>query len=293
MAVRLVLAGFAYLMTLGLAYGLLIPAVPPDPTASESFVSPAVAPFVMTAVHTAVMGWLILRARRRGWGLVAVMIAVFFGVQTLMPQVESWLFQATSGMAAHLPSEMIPRIVLAGLLHACLWIPLAVWILGRGGSAGTADSGPRSSLTASLKGWKLPVAAVAYVLVYFLFGYYVAWRSPAVRAYYGGTDPGTFWVQFLGVLRDTPWLPLAQLVRGAVWTWIGVAVLRSMRGGLLEKALAVGALFGFVMTAGLLLPNPYMPYAVRMAHLVETASSNFLFGVFVAGLFGQGDRDMG
>jgi hypothetical protein len=31
-----------------------------------------------------------------------------------------------------------------------------------------------------------------------------------------------------------------------------------------------------------------MPYAVRMAHLVETASSNFLFGVFVAGLFGQG-----
>jgi hypothetical protein len=292
-AVRLVLAGLAYLITLGLAYGLLIPAVPADPTASESFVSPVVAPFVMTAVHTAVTGWLILRARRRGWGLVAVMIAVFFAVQTLMPQVESWLFQATSGMAAHLPSEMIPRIVLAGLLHACLWIPLAVWILGRGGRAGADDSGPRSSLTASLKGWKLPVAAVAYVLVYFLFGYYVAWRSPAVRAYYGGTDPGTFWVQFLGVLRDTPWLPLAQLVRGAVWTWIGVAVLRSMRGVLLEKALAVGALFGFVMTAGLLLPNPYMPYAVRMAHLVETASSNFLFGVFVAGLFGQGEREMG
>ena len=293
MAVRLVLAGFAYLITLGLAYGLLIPAVPADPTASESFVSPAVAPFVMTTVHTVVMGWLILRSRRRGWGLVAVLVAVFFGVQTLMPQVESWLFQATSGMAAHLPSEMIPRIVLAGLLHACLWIPLAVWILGRGRSDGTADAGPPSSLTASLKGWRLPLAAVAYVFVYFLFGYYIAWRSPAVRAYYGGTDPGTFWVQFLGVVRDTPWLPLAQVVRGAVWTWIGVAVLRSTRGGLLERALAVGALFGLVMTAGLLLPNPYMPYAVRMAHLVETGSSNFLFGVFVAWLFGRGEREMG
>jgi len=89
-AVRLVLAGLAYLITLGLAYGLLIPAVPADPTASESFVSPAVAPFVMTAVHTAVVGWLILRARRRGWGLVAVLIAVFFAVQTVMPQTESW-----------------------------------------------------------------------------------------------------------------------------------------------------------------------------------------------------------
>src|SRR5689334_18028472 len=96
---RLALAGLAYLITLGVAYGVLIPAVPPDPTAHESFLSPALAPFVMTALHTAVMGWLILRSRRRGWGLAAVMTAVFFGVNTFMPQVESWLFQVSSGMA--------------------------------------------------------------------------------------------------------------------------------------------------------------------------------------------------
>ena len=293
MAARLVLVGLAYLITIGVAYGLLMPAVPADPTASESFLPPAVAPFVMTALHTAVMGWLILRSRRRGWGLAAVMTAVFFGVNTFMPQVESWLFQAFSGMAAHLPAEMIPRIVVAGLLHACLWIPLAVWILGRWKSDGTADGNARPPLAASLKGWKLPAASVAYVCVYFLFGYYIAWRSPAVRAYYGGTDPGTFWVQLRGVLRDTPWLPLAQVVRGALWTVIGVTVLRSMRGSNIERALAVGALFGIVMTAGLLLPNPYMPYAVRMAHLAETASSNFLFGFFVGWLFTESERVTG
>lgn len=293
MAVRLSLAGLAYLVTLGFSYGLLIPAVPPDPTASQSFLSPAVAPFVMTALHTAVMGWLILRSRRRGWGLAAVMTAIFFGVNTVMPQVESWLFQVSSGMASHLPAEMIPRIVLAGLLHACVWIPLAVWILGRGKSGVAAEPGPRPSLAGSLMGWKLPVAAIAYVFVYFLFGYYIAWRSPAVRAYYGGTDPGTFWEQLRGVLRDSLWLPLAQVVRGALWTVIGVTVLRSMRGGVLEKALAIGALFGIVMTAGLLLPNPYMPYEVRMVHLVETASSNFLFGVFVGWLFTESERVTG
>jgi hypothetical protein len=94
-----------------------------------------------------------------------------------------------------------------------------------------------------------------------------------------------------GVLQDTPWLPLAQVVRGAVWVLIGVTVLRSMRGGVLERALALGALFGVVMTAGLLLANPYMPYAVRMAHLVETSSSNFLFGVFVGWLFSESERE--
>jgi hypothetical protein len=291
--VRLSLAGLAYLVTLGLSYGLLITAVPPDPTASQSFLSPALAPFVMTALHTVVMGWLILRSRRRGWALAAVMTAVFFGANTLMPQVESWLFQVSSGMSSHLPAEMIPRIVLAGLLHACLWIPLAVWILGRWKSGHDAGQDPLPSLVATLKGWKLPVAAIAYVCVYFLFGYYIAWRSPAVRAYYGGTDPGTFWEQFRGVLRDSLWLPLAQVVRGALWTVIGVTVLRSMRGGVAEKALAIGALFGIVMTAGLLLPNPYMPYEVRMAHLVETASSNFLFGVFVGGLFTESERVTG
>ena len=35
------------------------------------------------------------------------------------------------------------------------------------------------------------------------------------------------------------------------------------------------------MTALLLLPNPYMPEPVRMAHLAETASSNFIFGLLV------------
>ena len=88
--------------------------------------------------------------------------------------------------------------------------------------------------------------------------------------------------------RDTPWLPLAQAGRGAVWTLLGVTMLSSMRGSETEKALALGALFAVVMNAGLLLPNPYMPYGVRMVHLVETASSNFLFGLIVARLFGKG-----
>jgi len=41
------------------------------------------------------------------------------------------------------------------------------------------------------------------------------------------------------------------------------------------------------MSAGLLMPNPYMPYDVRMAHLLETGSSDFLFGMFVVWLFGR------
>ena len=40
-------------------------------------------------------------------------------------------------------------------------------------------------------------------------------------------------------------------------------------------------LFGVVATSLLLLPNPLMPPKVRMVHLLETATSNFLFGWLV------------
>jgi hypothetical protein len=47
---------------------------------------------------------------------------------------------------------------------------------------------------------------------------------------------------------------------------------------------AVGLLFAVLVNAQLLLPNPYMPDAVRMAHLIETASSTFIFGLLVGWL---------
>ncbi|OLD49726.1 MAG: hypothetical protein AUI63_02160 [Gemmatimonadetes bacterium 13_1_40CM_2_60_3] len=60
-----------------------------------------------------------------------------------------------------------------------------------------------------------------------------------------------------------------------------------LKGQRTETVLAIGLLFSVVMNAQLLLPNPYMPEPVRMAHLVETASSNLIFGVFVGWLLTQ------
>jgi hypothetical protein len=282
LGLRIAVAGVAYLTGFLVSYGLVMPAVPPDPSASP--IPPGVAILLVAALHTAIMAWLILRSRWTGWRLAATMIVVFFGVQSLLPQVESWIFQASPGYASHLPARMIPRILMAGLIHACLWIPLAILILGRWRAH--RPSPPRAPGAGGLWGWKVPAAAVAYVVLYFVFGYYVAWRNPAVTAYYQGTDPGTFWRQLQSVLRDTPWLPLVQGLRGLAWAVLGVIVLRSMRGPIAERALAVASLFAIVMNASLLLPNPYMPYDVRMVHLVETASSNFLFGLLVAWMFG-------
>ena len=117
-------------------------------------------------------------------------------------------------------------------------------------------------------------------MIYFTFGYFIAWQSAAVRAYYGGHDPGSFFAQIASVLRDQPSLVLLQVGRALLWTAIAVPIIRMMKGKWWEAGLAVALLFA-ATSSQLLLPNPLMPYDVRMAHLLETSTSNFLFGWLV------------
>ena len=122
------------------------------------------------------------------------------------------------------------------------------------------------------------------MILYFSFGYFIAWRNPAVREYYGGTDPGGLLAQMRSVVRDTPWLVPFQIFRGLCWAAIALPMVRMLKGDWRETALAIGVTFALLGNVQLLLPNPYMPEPVRMAHLLETASSNFLFGLLVGWL---------
>ena len=128
---------------------------------------------------------------------------------------------------------------------------------------------------------------LALALIALPFGYFIAWRNPAVREYYGGVDQGSFVAQMGTVLRNTPWLIPFQIVRAMCWVALALPVIRMLKGQRTETALAIGLLFAVVMNAQLLLPNPYMPEPVRMAHLVETASSNLIFGFFIGWLLTQ------
>jgi hypothetical protein len=139
-------------------------------------------------------------------------------------------------------------------------------------------------MPASEWAWKLVVIALAYLILYFTFGYFIAWRNPAVLEYYGGVDEGSFLVHMRTVLRSTPWLIPIQVVRALCWVALAFPVIRMLKGQWPETAVVIGLLFSVVMNAQLLLPNPYMPEPVRMAHLVETASSNFIFGVLIGWL---------
>jgi|SRR5687768_3626474 len=237
---------------------------------------------VVCALNAAVLAYIILRSRWSGWRLVATVFFVFYGVTTFMGQIESAVF------ITRLPPGTLPRLFLMGALVAAPFSALAVLLLGKR-KASPAGAGPNTRLhmPATEWTWKLAVIALVYVILYFTFGYFIAWRHPEVRAYYNGVDAGGFFAHMATVVRDTPWLIPFQIARALLWTAIALPVIQMTKGERLETALAVGLLFSVVMNAQLLIPNPYMPEAVRMAHLVETASSNFLFGAFIGWLLSR------
>jgi hypothetical protein len=230
-------------------------------------------------LQATVLTYLILRSRWTGWRLVATVFLVFYGVATFMPQIESVVF------LTHLPPGMLPRLFLMGAVIAAPFSVLAVLILGkRKGETVDIQQHSRLAMPASEWAWKLAVIAIVYVILYFTFGYYIAWRNPAVVEYYSGIDEGSFPAHMRTVVRDTPLLIPFQILRAMFWVVLASFVICLMKGEWRETALVVALLFGVVMTAPLLLANPYMPEPVRMAHLVETASSNFIFGIFITWL---------
>jgi hypothetical protein len=236
---------------------------------------------VLCLLDTLVLTHIVLRSRWTGWRLVAAVFVVFYGSSTFMSQIESAVF------VTRLPPGMLPRLLLMGALTVVPYSALAVLWLGKwnAGTATTEPTNERLVMTAGEWTWRLALIALAYLVLYFTFGYFIAWQDPAVRDYYGGVDEGSFLAHMESVIRDMPWLVPFQILRGILWALIALPVVRMMKGWWPETALAIGLAFAVLMNAQLLLPNPFMPEPVRMRHLVETASSNFIFGLFVGWLF--------
>jgi uncharacterized membrane protein len=238
---------------------------------------------IVSFLNTAVLTYPIVRSRWSGWRLVAVVFVVLFGISYFMTQIETAVF------VTNLPSSEIGAILLIGATVTLIFSPLAVLILGKMRRS-TAEEGPNLRLVMPWTEWvwKLAVIAVAYLILYSTFGYFVAWQSAALREFYSGsTELLGFFEQWGNTILGNPGLVPFQILRALLWVVLALPVIRMMKGRWWEAALAVALLFAVLMNAQLLLPNPYMPQTVRMWHLVETASSNFILGWLIVWLLNR------
>jgi len=125
------------------------------------------------------------------------------------------------------------------------------------------------------------LAVVFWPMVYFLFGYYVAWQFPEIREYYTGS---TTMDSLLVMMKENilSGLYFFQILRGVLWVGIAVLVFSSTSRSWAQNGLILGLLLPCLGSSQLLLPNPIMPEMVRLGHLLETSTSNFLWGFILS-----------
>lgn len=217
-------------------------------------------------LQSAVLSYFVVRSRFGGWRLVLTVFGVFYGIATVLSQMETVVFLRY--LVSVVPAEAIPKLFLQGAIVAALFAPFVVLAHGKMKREAQAES----ALSIFPRSWgeslgKVVLIAVLYVVIYLAFGSLVfrPLAGKAFEEYYAG-------------LSLPLWILPFQMGRGVLWLALALLVMGTMKGRWWEVRLAVALLFAVLMGSLLLLPNPYMPGGIRMAHLVEVTTSNFLFG---------------
>ncbi len=245
------------------------------PTAPAQQAASLLTPLLVYAsLVSLVIAWIIQRSRGRGFKLIAVLAFSFYGVMTFIIQIESIVY-----LYAKVPPGLIKDLFVMGAIVAVLFVPLAVLIMGRlrgPGQPQDAHALPLKNLAV-----RFAVLAIVYVVLYYLFGYYVAWQNPDLRLYYAGNaELKSFYQMMRSTEMRTPWMLPFQFVRGLLWSLFAYPVVRMLNARRIETAGIIAALFG-VGSFALLIPNPLMPASVAHSHLWETLLSDLLLGAIV------------
>lgn len=257
--------------------------------------------FVVTAVDALILGLVITRSRWSGLPLIAGLTFAFYGVQTVVGQIEAVVFLTPLGErwgagsipVLTMPLDFILSQFIIGAALAIVGVPVAALLFGKAKRGG---EDPSVKLNLGISGsewiWKLGAIIILYELLYFGFGYYVAWKDPAVAAFYQGTDPGSFFAQMRHVATETPTLIPFQAFRALLWAAFSLPVISMLRHKPWLGGLLTGLFVSLPMNAPHLVPNPYMPAPVRTAHFIETVSSTFIFGVLMFWLLYRSHRSV-
>ena len=271
---------------------MAVAGVMPDIAISEPGLVPATSGLLIIALaDLLVIAALILTSRWGGWKLAVSLALTYYGAVTFLMQIETWYFLSSITVGP----QLLPRLFLMGIPTAFLFIPLAVWVLGKGRAI--AETLPNPALVMPIQQWiwKLAAIAVVYLVLYWGAGYFIAWQNPELRTFYG--QPGValpFFTHTANTLRHDPMLFPLQILRALLWVLCALPVIRSSRVNPWWTALLVGLLFSVPQNLGHILTNPLLPVAsVRLSHMIETASSTFIFGTLVVWLLHREHHSFG
>lgn len=241
--------------------GLLIPIK--VPTAPNMFAWL----LLMNAITAGALSVVAARCDWRGWKLGFGIALIPFAIASLN-ELEGTVFLKNS----HLPWDLL---FLHSLISTVLMIPVWMALFGRRPAEAREHYHPIEAKGRGERAWKFVVSDFSYIILYYTAGMII---FPFVRDFYA-----TQQLPSMGTI-----VALQLLIRGPVFVLLCIGLARMLGMPRLSGAIAVGVIFTLLSgVAPLIVPNPYFPDAVRWVHFGEVVSENFVFGAFVAWLWGE------
>ncbi|MCB9676072.1 MAG: hypothetical protein H6737_13195 [Alphaproteobacteria bacterium] len=245
-----------------------------------------VALLAMSAVDAALVLAVVRTSRLHGLPLMGLVAGLLWFVKTVISQMEAAYFMP------NVTGLMLPALLAMTLPLSLGLGPLAVWVGGRARRSDLDESPGLAPVGLPARQLWLRVgllSAGVYPFLFFTAGWFIAFRSAALREFYGGARGDTFFAHYAWVFAHDPLLYPLEVLRGALWVAAAVLLLRSTRGPWWIGTLHVALWFSLVENDGLLVPNPLMAPEIRLYHFIETASSNFVFAWCIGALLGRVD----
>lgn len=231
---------------------------------------------VMALVDVAFIVGVVLTSRLRGPRLWLLVATVYWGAKTFTGQLEAWYFMPNvdGALALRLMLMTAPVAVVVPLL--------AVLLLGKWSGVEDYPSVRVPPMGAAQQAWKWALlGGVVYPVLFFVAGYFIAFASDDVRAFYGGVLGDSFAGHLRALVRNDPLLLPFEMFRGVLWVAMAAALLWTTRGPTWAGGGWALLLFTLVQNDVHLLPNPLMPPTVQLFHFLETVPSNGLFAVLI------------
>ena len=229
---------------------------------------------LLALMNSCVFSGLLLRARERSTRLGWLLGLAFFGGHTVLGQIDSVAFPHVSRVS-ELP---LPPFAL-NAVFTLLFVPLALALLNidfHSTKELVEPGGPPRSVGAWVA--RLAIGLVVHQAAFIAAGYWIARESLQPR------DSAAILAELQRVLRDTPWLPGLQVVRGMLWIALSLPLIRVLRGPLWETSLALGA-FSAVVSSGEVgfLASHSLDFVSRR-HMLLFAAANFVAGALLGAL---------
>ena len=273
-------AAFAFLISLTIPSMLMpMPNAMMDAAPANGFIPSGAAFLVNALVNAVLLVWAGRRSSYKGLALWGQLLVLSFGAQVFMTQIETGYFISAFPLL-HGNFELY-RLIFRGFLTSALFTLLVTWMVG--GFSKRLHQQAQFTVTnddAVKAGWWL---AFVYVVLYFLFGYYVAWQVQDLRLFYGGpAELNGFFEQWGVTLMSKPEIIAFQYFRGVLWMLCLIPLFKGFVGKRVELVILSGLALALLPTAQLAFANPLMPAAVSLGHFWEVSISTGIFGALCA-----------